>query len=91
MTEKIKLNFEDALDELESIVASMEEGQLSLEDLVDKFERGTRLQQHCSDTLNQISTRIEKLKNNADASTSVEDSAATADEANDDDIDELLF
>jgi exodeoxyribonuclease VII small subunit len=36
-----KLSFEDALRELEGIVASLERGEVSLEDAIAAFERGT--------------------------------------------------
>lgn len=43
--------FEQALGELESIVAAMEEEQLPLEDLVVKYEQGTKLLGHCESIL----------------------------------------
>ena len=36
-----KLSFEDALNELEGIVASLELGEVSLDDAISAFERGT--------------------------------------------------
>lgn len=57
------LNFEDALAELESIVNQLEEQELSLEKLVELYERGTILQAHCSGILDQVKHRIEKLEN----------------------------
>ena len=38
-----KLSFEDALKELENIVESLESGQVSLDDAISAFERGTLL------------------------------------------------
>ena len=38
-----KISFEDALRELEGIVASLERGDVSLDDAIAAFERGTAL------------------------------------------------
>ena len=38
-----KVTFEDALQELEGIVASLERGDVSLDDAIAAFERGTQL------------------------------------------------
>ncbi|MEC9192688.1 MAG: exodeoxyribonuclease VII small subunit, partial [Pseudomonadota bacterium] len=37
-----EFNFEDALEELERLVSSMEEGELSLEDSMTAFEKGIK-------------------------------------------------
>jgi len=46
-----KLNFEDALARLETIVSQLESGALSLEDSMAQFEEGMRLNKICSDKL----------------------------------------
>ena len=38
-----EFNFEEALQELERLVSSMEEGELSLEDSMKAFEKGIKL------------------------------------------------
>ena len=41
------ISFEDALRELEAIVESLEHGDVSLDDAIAAFERGTALKAHC--------------------------------------------
>ena len=54
--------FEVALKELESIVESMESGELSLEDLLTKYETGSRLAQQCQRQLAAAEVRIQQLE-----------------------------
>jgi exodeoxyribonuclease VII small subunit len=53
--------FEQALSELESIVAKMEKGELSLEESLKTFERGIELTRYCESTLNQAEQRVRIL------------------------------
>lgn len=57
-----KLSFEDALRELEGIVASLERGEVSLEDAIAAFERGTELKSHCQARLEEARMKVEKIK-----------------------------
>ena len=43
--------FEEALEKLESLVASMESGDIPLADLVEKFEEGSKLVKTCEERL----------------------------------------
>ena len=45
------LTFEEALDELESIVNSLERGDISLEEAIKAYERGTELKNQCEKRL----------------------------------------
>jgi exodeoxyribonuclease VII small subunit len=56
-----KLSFEDALAELEKIVASLEEGSAKLEDAITAYERGTQLKKHCEAKLKAARERVEKI------------------------------
>lgn len=55
------MNFEDALSALEDIVKNLESGQVSLEESIDIYTRGTQLRQHCDNKLKDASSRIEKI------------------------------
>ncbi|MDR0552887.1 MAG: exodeoxyribonuclease VII small subunit [Holosporales bacterium] len=55
------ITFEDAVKELEMIVRKLETGQLSLEDAVKSFERGTQLKKICSEKLKDAQLKIEVL------------------------------
>lgn len=56
-----ELGFEDALSKIESIVESMEDGQLPLEDLVSQYEAGSALLKHCETLLSSARERIELI------------------------------
>lgn len=60
------LGFEPALAELEALVQKMEQGEMGLDDMVNAFERGQKLVQHCSAKLNEVERRIELLVKGAD-------------------------
>lgn len=55
------LSFEDALRELEDIVARLERGQVDLEDSIAIYERGAALRAHCESKLKAAQARIEKI------------------------------
>jgi exodeoxyribonuclease VII small subunit len=55
-------DFEDALTKLESIVKQLEEGQLSLERSLERYEQGVRLARVCSGKLEEAEKRIEVLQ-----------------------------
>ena len=54
--------FEEALENLESIVDSMESGETPLAELVEKFEEGNKLLKICQKRLKDAELRIEVLK-----------------------------
>lgn len=61
-------DFESAMAELEQIVRDMESGQVTLEQSLVRFERGTRLIEYCRKTLATAEQRIEVLTRSADGS-----------------------
>lgn len=67
-----KPTFEKDLEKLEAIVESLEEGGLSLDDALKKFEEGMKLAQSCEKALSAAEKRIEILVKNADGSVSAE-------------------
>ena len=58
-------NFESALEKLESIVHSMESGQLPLEELLARYEEGTRWIRFCQEKLADAEKRIEVISRSA--------------------------
>ena len=54
--------FEQALEQLENIVETMESGSTPLADLLVKFEEGTKLLKHCEARLKEAEVKIELLK-----------------------------
>ena len=61
MAEKKSANFEQSLERLESLVEEMEGGELSLEDMIRHFEEGSKLVELCTEKLNEVEKKIEKL------------------------------
>lgn len=53
-----KGSFEETIKELEKIATELENGDLSLEDLVSKFEEGMKLSKQCNDLLENAEKRI---------------------------------
>ncbi len=57
--------FEDAMAELEAIVAKLEDGSLTLDDAIQSFERGTVLVNRCNQLLKVAEQRIAQLTERA--------------------------
>ena len=55
------MNFENALAELETIVAKLESGKVDLEESIKIYERGEALRKHCESKLAEAEARIEKI------------------------------
>ncbi len=55
------LTFEQALAELEQIVRDLEDGQVSLEDSLARYEKGVGILKHCYGQLRQAEQRIQLL------------------------------
>jgi exodeoxyribonuclease VII small subunit len=55
------LPFEEALQELEQLVARMEQGDLSLEDSLKAFERGVLLTRTCQMALREAEQKVQVL------------------------------
>ncbi len=53
--------FEQAISELESIVDELEQGDISLEESIKKYEKGMKLSKLCNDKLNQVEQKLKKL------------------------------
>lgn len=55
------LSFEQALAQLEEIVAKLESGQTELERSIELYERGARLKAHCESRLRAAQLRVERI------------------------------
>ena len=60
------LTFEDALKELERIVARLESGDATLDESIALFERGDRLRAKCAERLDAAQARIEAIRLDAE-------------------------
>ncbi len=53
-----KENFEESINELEKIVTELEDGNLSLDKSVEKFEEGMKRAKQCSKILEEAEKKI---------------------------------
>ena len=67
-----EMSFEQALAELEQIVARLESGQAPLEDSIRMYERGSALKAHCERRLEAARLRVEKIVVGAGGATTAE-------------------
>jgi len=58
-------SLEKALEQLDSIVGEMESGDLPLEALIEKFERGVALVKLCRNQLASAEKRVERITGEA--------------------------
>jgi exodeoxyribonuclease VII small subunit len=56
-----KLSFEQAIEQLETIVKRLEDGKVPLEESVSIYERGEVLKRRCEELLRQAEARVEKI------------------------------
>ena len=80
-------SFEQAIQRLEKIVADMEGAELPLEEVLKKYEEGTRLVRFCGQKLNEAEKKIEMLSKKADGSVELKPFEAqkeTTEDENDD-------
>jgi len=63
-----EIKFEDALKKLEKIVGELEDGSLSLDDALGKYEEGIRLSKLCAKRLELAKKKVEILMKSEDGS-----------------------
>jgi exodeoxyribonuclease VII small subunit len=56
-----ELSYEQALAELETIVASLESNKLPLNETMSLYERGQALTKHCVELLDKAELRVKQL------------------------------
>jgi len=78
-------DFENALEELETLVTSMEEGELSLEESLQAFEKGIKLTRECQNALKQAEQKVQILINENGDTESMSSALADVDSLDADD------
>jgi exodeoxyribonuclease VII small subunit len=73
-------DFEAAITELESIVKKLEDGELTLEQSLELYERGVTLSRYCHGRIEQAEKRIEILTEGGTLKAAPESLADAADE-----------
>lgn len=61
--EKKELSFEENIKELESIVKSLESGEVPLDDAINKFKQAITIANTCDKKLKEASDSINKILN----------------------------
>ncbi len=61
-----KLSFEQAMAELEAIVAKLESGAVELEESIAIYERGEALRAHCDALLKTAEAKVDKISLSGD-------------------------
>lgn len=56
-----ELNFEEKLNELETIVKELESGSVNLDDAIDKYTKAMKLAKECSDKIKNAEKLVSKI------------------------------
>jgi len=70
-----KLTFEDAMKELEKLVDSLDKGDVSLEEAIDAYDRGSQLKDYCQKKLHEAKMKIETIQSSENIDTIPEKSS----------------
>ena len=62
-----KMTFEDAMKELENLVDSLDKGDVSLDEAIAAYDRGSQLKDHCQKKLNEAKMKVETIQSSADS------------------------
>jgi exodeoxyribonuclease VII small subunit len=54
-------SYGDAVEQLEALIASLESGQLPLEELLGQYQRGAALLQYCRERLRVVEEQVKLL------------------------------
>ena len=57
-----KMFFEDAMKELEKLVDSLDKGDVSLDEAITAYDRGSQLKEYCEKKLNEAKMKIETIQ-----------------------------
>ena len=61
--EKQVISFEEALNELQSVVDKLEQGDVPLEEAISMFQQGMQLSKVCHDKLAVVEKQLEQILN----------------------------
>ena len=54
-------SFEEAFEELQQLVQNIESGKLTLDESIERFEKGVKLAAYCRKRLEEAEAKIQKL------------------------------
>ena len=58
---KEEMKFEEKLNELEKMVNELEQGEVSLDDAIDKYTKAMKLVKECDSQLKDIEEKVNKI------------------------------
>ena len=61
-TELEKLTFEEAMQELEKLVDSLDKGDISLDEAIAAYDRGSQLKDYCQKKLHDAKMKVENIQ-----------------------------
>ena len=62
-----KMTFEDAMKELENLVDSLDKGDVSLDEAIAAYDRGSQLKDHCQKQLNEAKMKVETIQSSGES------------------------
>ena len=62
-----KMTFEEAMKELERLVDSLDKGDVSLDEAIAAYDRGSQLKDHCQKKLNEAKMKVETIQSSNDS------------------------
>ena len=72
------MTFEEAMNELEKLVESLDKGDISLDQAISAYDRGSRLKDLCQKKLNEAKMKVETIQS-SDNSDVIPDKLTTFD------------
>ena len=57
-----KITFEEAMNELETLVNTLDKGHISLDQAIEAYDRGSKLKDHCEKKLNEAKMKVETIQ-----------------------------
>ena len=70
-----KLTFEEAIKELELLVDSLDKGDISLDEAIAAYDRGSQLKDHCQKKLNEAKMKVETIQSSDNIDTVLDKSS----------------
>ena len=70
-----QLTFEEAMKELELLVDSLDKGDISLDEAIAAYDRGSQLKDHCQKKLNEAKMKVETIQSSDNIDTIPEKSS----------------
>ena len=68
-TELNKLTFEEAMKELEKLVDSLDKGDVSLDEAIAAYDRGSQLKDYCQKKLQEAKMKVDTIQSSENVDT----------------------